>query len=275
MDKSKIRLIASDLDGTLLDEKKHVSTRNLDALRRAAEKGILFVPATGRIWRALPQEILELPFLRYAITVNGAGVVDCVTDEVLYRAEISREDAIEICQYLRQFHTYFDCYLDGKGFVEQYYYDRVDTYCQENFRELVRRTRKPVPDLIEFLKTQGGVQKLQLYFADADLRRKVWDGICERYPQMAVTTAVSNNIEINAKDGNKGQALRALCDYLGIDMSQVAVFGDGTNDVTMLQAAGVSVAMGNACQEAKAAAKYVTRTNEEDGVAAFLETYLL
>lgn len=270
-----IRLIAADLDGTLLDEKKNVSKRNLDALHRAAQKGILFVPATGRIWTALPQPILDLPFLKYAITVNGAGVADCVEDRILYKAEIPNERAIQLCEYMRQVGTHYDCYMDGRGYMDQYYYDRIDEFCRENFRDLVRRTRKPVPDLVEFLKTQGDVQKVQMFFNDMELREHIMKDLPEKFPDMAVTTSVVNNIEVNAADGNKGNALCILCTHLGIDMSQVAAFGDGINDITMLEAAGVSVAMGNAGEEVKQAARYVTLTNEEDGVADFLEKYVL
>lgn len=273
--KLDVRLIAADLDGTLLNEKKEVSERNLKALYRAAERGILFVPATGRIWRGLPQTLLELPFLQYAIAVNGAGVVDCKKDETLHRAEICREDAVRIAEYMRGFGTYYDCYLDGKGYVEQAYYDRIDAFIRENFRPFVRSSRETVPDLPEFLKKQNGVQKLQMNFADLELRARVMEELPQKFPQVTVTTAVDNNIEVNAADGNKGDALHWLCRYLDIDLSQVAAFGDGTNDITMLQAAGVSVAMGNALPQVKAAARFETLTNEEDGVAVFLENYVL
>lgn len=273
--KLDIRLIAADLDGTLLNEKKEVSERNLNALYRAAERGILFVPATGRIWRGLPQALLELPFLQYAIAVNGAGVVDCKKDETLHRAEISREESVRIAEYMRSFDTYYDCYLDGKGCVEQAYYDRIDEFIRENFRAFVRSSRETVSDLVEFLKTQNGVQKLQMNFADMELRARVMEELPQKFPQVAVTTAVVNNIEVNAADGNKGDALRWLCQHLDIDLSQVAAFGDGTNDITMLQTAGVSVAMSNALPEVKAVARFETLTNEEDGVAVFLEHYVL
>lgn len=273
--KLDVRLIAADLDGTLLNEKKEVSERNLMALHRAAERGILFVPATGRIWRGLPQALLDLPFLKYVIAVNGAGVVDCEKDVTLHRAEISREDSVRLAEYMRGIGTYFDCYLNGKGCVEQHYYDRIDEFIRKNFRAFVRSSRETVPDLVEYLKTQNGVQKLQMNFADMELRRRIMQELPEKFPGVTVTTAVVNNIEVNAADGNKGCALEWLCRHLNIDLSQVAAFGDGTNDITMLQKAGVSVAMGNALEEVKAVSRYVTLTNEEDGVAAFLEEYVL
>ena len=274
-DKLDVRLIASDLDGTLLNEKKEISQRNLQAICKAAEKGILFVPATGRIWRGLPQAILDLPFLKYAITVNGAGVVDCQRDEVIYRAEFSCQEAVRVAEYMRQVGTYYDCYLSGCGYVEQSYYDRIDTFCWENIRPFMRKTRQIVPDLVEHLRVHEGAQKLQMQFADMDLRQQIMEDVRRVFPEMAVTTSLPNNIELNVAGGNKGSALQVLCQYLNIDMSQVVTFGDGTNDITMLQQAGIGVAMANALPEVKAAARYETLTNEEDGVAVFLERYVL
>ncbi len=274
-EKLDIRLIATDLDGTLFDEEKRVSERNMHALQRAMERGILLVPATGRIWQGLPECLLELPDLRYAITVNGAGVVDCVEDKTIYRADITTEEAVCLAEYMCQVGTYYDCYLDGWGYVERQYYDRISEFCLPNFHEFIRRSRRMVPDMIEFLKTQGGVQKMQMNFADMELRTKILTEMPKMFPGFAITTSVPNNIEINAAKGNKGDALAALCQYLDIPLSQVVAFGDGSNDITMLRTAGVGVAMENATEEVKAAAKYVTLTNEEDGVADFLEKYVL
>lgn len=271
----KVRLIATDLDGTLLDDKKQVSARNREALRRASAKGILYVPATGRIFDAIPEPIRDFPFLRYAITVNGSGVYDRRQRKMLFRAEIPREQAADMCRFMRQYETLYDCYIDGRGYMEQRYYEQIDLYFSEVVRPLVRETRTQVQDLAECIRERGDVQKMQMLFRDMDLRARVLRELPEAFPNTLSTSSVSNNIEINIREANKGDALTRLCGYLGIDMSETLVFGDGGNDVTMLRAAGTGVAMGNACEEARAAADRFTLTNEEDGVADFLEKYVL
>lgn len=268
-------MIAADLDGTLLDEQKQVSARNRAALQRAAEEGILFVPATGRIFSAIPEPVAELAFVRYAITVNGSGVYDRVEGKMLFEAKIPREEAIRLCRFIRGYGTMFDCYLEGHGYMERYYYDRIDEYCIEVLRPMVRATRTPVEDLPDFIREHGDVQKVQMFFLDMELRARAFRELAEAFPDMLATSSIENNIEVNIREANKGYALTRLCERLGIDMAETVAFGDGGNDVTLLEAAGTGVAMGNACEEAKAAADAVTLSNAEDGIAEYLERYVL
>lgn len=270
-----IRLIASDLDGTLLDDRKNISERTWKAIDSAVKKGILFVPVTGRIPDALPEKLRTPPIGRYAITVNGAGVWDLAENKVIHRAEIPKERAIAIAHFMRRYGTMYDCYAGGRGYMEEYYYDQIGTYCLEAYRPMIRETRTPVKDLIEFLESGGDVQKMQMFFIDLDLRIRAMRELQEEFPDTAVTSSISNNIEVNIKEANKGQALQVLCGHLGIDMENVLAFGDGGNDVTLLRAAGTGVAMANGCREAKEAAGQVTESNEDDGVAVFLEKYVL
>lgn len=275
MERKKIRLIAADLDGTLLNDRKQVSERNLQVITRAASQGILFVPSTGRIFHALPDQIKALPFLRYCITVNGGGVYDRQTDQMIFQAEIPEQEAQEIFSFIRSYDTMYDCYQNGQGYISQYYYNQIDTYCLPEFRSMVRATRKAVPNLEEFLQGRGSIQKLQMFFCDLEKRERALRELPGRFPNTSVTSSVRNNIEVNIAEANKGNALRVLCRHLDLDLSEVVAFGDGTNDMTMIQAAGIGVAMGNAVPELKEKADYVTACNEEDGVAVFLEQYVL
>ena len=148
-----IRLIAFDLDGTLLNSDKVLTPRNREALERAAEKGILIVPTTGRLFKGIPSEIREFPFLRYAVTINGAAVFDTETGDNLYRAEIPPEKAIEIMTYLDQFPVIYDCYKDNTGWMTQSMWDQAEIFAPNAYYvHSIRTNRKPVPELKEFLR---------------------------------------------------------------------------------------------------------------------------
>ena len=115
--------------------------------------------------------------------------------------------------------------------------------------------RTPVDDLKAFLRQLGGdAQKVQFFTKNQELRLNLLKELPRRWPDIAVTTSVPTNVELNILRANKGEALKQLTDYLGLSMEQVMAVGDGMNDLTMLRMAGVGVAMGNACPEAMAAA---------------------
>lgn len=275
MKKADIRLIAADLDGTLLNEQKQLGKRTWRALQRAAEKGILFVPSTGRILDAIPEQIMKLPSVDYAILVNGACLWDCKRQCAVYREEIPKDRAMELAKTMKTYGTMYDGYIGGCGYMAQDYYDQIDIYCPEALRTMIRATRRPVKSLESVISMLGDVQKMQMFFVDMELRKEAWEMIRETYPDMTVTTSVYNNLEVNAGNVTKGRALEKLCSHLNIELSQVLAFGDGCNDITMLKAAGTGVAMENGAEVLKKAADAVTATNDKEGVADFLEKYVL
>lgn len=271
-----IRLIAFDLDETLLNAEKILTARNRTALERAADKGILIVPTTGRLLKGIPAEIRDFPFLRYAVTINGAAVFDVTTGENLYSAEIPLDDAIEIMSYLDQFPIIYDCYQDNTGWMTRTMWEQAEVFAPNAYYvRSIRTNRAPVPDLKEFLKERGSsVQKIQLFALDPVLRTTLLQEIPRRFANLAVSSSVTRNVEINHKDANKGAALLALASHLGLDRSQVMAFGDGLNDVSMIRAAGIGVAMQNAVAEVKAAADLITGSCEDSGVAQTIEKIL-
>ena len=273
---NQIRLIAFDLDGTLLNAAKILTPRNKAALERAAAEGILIVPTTGRLFDAIPDEIRHFPFLRYAITINGAAVFDTGTGGNIYRAEIPLDQAIEIMTYLDRYPIIYDCYKDNAGWMTRSMWDQAEVFAPNAYYvSSIRTRRKPVPELKEFLRQQGGsVQKIQLFSTDPALRTALLKELPVRFSHLAVSSSVERNVEINHEDANKGAALLALASRLGLDRSQVMAFGDGLNDISMIREAGTGVAMQNAVDEVKAAADLITGSCEESGVADVIEQIL-
>ena len=274
---SDIRIIALDLDGTLLNSRKELTPGCRAALDRAAAAGIEIVPTTGRYFGGMPEVIRALPYLHYAITVNGAQVYDIRRDAVVYRAELPCAQAVAIMQAFDDESIDYDCYMDNQGWITRSVWERAAEFGpDEHYFHMVRTLRKPVDDLKRFVLERGGsVQKVQAFTWDMPLRRRMLDTLAERFESIAISSSVVNNIEVNHADANKGAALLRLAEYLGLDRSQTAAFGDGLNDVSMIADAGIGIAMANACQEVAACADRVTAGCDEDGVAAGIETWCL
>ena len=270
MNNRNIGIIALDLDGTLLDSDKNLSAVNLAALQRAADAGIHIVPTTGRFFGAMPERIRQLPFLRYAITINGACVEDVKTGEVIYSAELPWQQAVELMEVMDTLPVIYDCFQDNCAWMTEKQKELIDeTAPNEHYRKMLHELRQPVPELKAFLKERKkGVQKVQFFTNDLELRAKLLQELPQRFEGLAVSSSVSNNLEINQTHATKGEALAALARHLSLPEDATLSFGDGLNDISMLRSAGVGVAMANAAPECKEAADWVTLSNDENGVAA-------
>ena len=231
-----IKLIALDLDGTLLNSDKKLSRENGEALRAASEKGIEIVPATGRFYGGMPDFIRALPYVHYAITINGAEVLDVANNAPVYRAEITPDDAVKMMEYLDRLPVIYDCYMDGWGWMTASMQEKAAEFAPtpHNLKMLLE-LRNPVPELKAHLRETGrDVQKVQAFFHDLRFRTRVIEDLRVLFPDAAFTTSISNNMEINHKDAQKGKALAGLAAYLGIDVSETAAFGDDMNDLSMI-----------------------------------------
>ena len=272
----QIKLIALDLDGTLLNSNKELTPRPYRALEKAAEMGIEVVPTTGRLVGALPEVIRKLPFLRYVISVNGAQVVDLHTQQTLYNAEIPMERALQVMRRMDDLPVIYDCYMDGRGWMTAHMYDRAEEFaCNQHVLDLIRKMRAPVPELKAFVTEQGrSVQKMQMFFHTRQERLDAMPGLTQELDDLILTSSYENNIEINSADATKGKALRYLCQHLGFGSENAISFGDGTNDLSMLEEAGIGVAMENAEDVVKDCADYITASCDEDGVALAIEKFI-
>ena len=162
-----IKIIALDLDGTLLDSEKRLSGVNRAALARAAERGVLIVPTTGRFFGMMPPAVRDLPFVRYAITINGAQVYDRETDTAIVRDEIPLDRALGVMEVLDRYDVIYDCYRQNWGWMTAALQEKAADYAtNEHYLKMVREFRKPVPELKAHLREtadQGDVQKVMLF----------------------------------------------------------------------------------------------------------------
>ena len=268
----EIKLIALDLDGTLLTTDKRLTAENEAALRAAAEAGIEIVPTTGRFYMAMPESVRSLPFIHYTINANGALVYDVRRGEAVARTEMPWQRAVEIMTVFDRYPVLYDCYQYDRGWISRSMQEICEPYALNwAMLQMFQKERVPVPDLKAHLAETGhSVQKVMGFFLDPELRTRLRDELTGRFPDLAVTSSVSNNLEFNAAGATKGRGIEVLAKHLGLNMSQTMAFGDDVNDVSMLKAAGIGVAMGNASEEAKASADEITLSCDESGVAAAL-----
>ena len=279
---NRIGIVALDLDGTLLDSRKRLSAANRAALTRAAEEGVQIVPTTGRFFGMMPEAVRSLPFVRYAITINGAEVYDRVEDRIVVREEMPLDEALGVMQILDGFDVIYDCYRNSWGWMSAGMQSKAEAYAtDEHYLKMVREFRRPVPDLKAHLRetaAEGDVQKIMLFSRnDIDpepVLSEISRAVAARFPDIRITASTRNNIELNIETAHKGRALERLAEHLGMTLGNCMSFGDGMNDLTMIQAAGVGVAMANAVDAVKRAAKVVTASNDEDGVAKALSSLL-
>ena len=151
--------------------------------------------------------------------------------------------------------------------MPEFYNDIYKYVSSEGLAELLRRTRDSVPDNIAYLKERGqDADKINMFFCDMDARKRMREEL-SKIPGILVSSSIPNNLEINAEGADKGGALIRLAARLGIDREATMSFGDGENDLSMIRMAGIGVAMENGEESVKAAADYITKTNNEAGVA--------
>lgn len=274
--KQEIKLIALDLDGTLLTNQKTITQRTKQVLSQAIKQGVIVMPATGRGLKAIPEEVGEIEGISYALTVNGAAVVEYKTGKVLYSDYLDYKTALEALDYGFTFDALPDIYIGGHAYSQKERLNNVEHYMGSlTQKEMIVKSRIPVDDLREFVKShQEKIEKVNVIFHDMSEREKAYE-YWKKNENLTVTCSMDNNLELNSKTATKGKALLAFAKTLGISPEEIMVCGDSNNDFEMIQMAGLGVAMGNAIEEIKQVANFITKTNEEDGVAYAVEQFVL
>ena len=163
---------------------------------------------------------------------------------------------------------------DGQGYTTEANRAAAVRFVPDNLRAYVLNTRKTLPDLRAFITQQErGLEKLTIFFVDDAERQKAWAAV--EALGVNVVSSLPLNMEINAAGVDKGTGLMALAELLKLPVSSLMAMGDGGNDIGMIRAAGLGVAMGNAFPDVKAAANHITASNNEDGAALAIETFVL
>ena len=266
MDTQKLRLIAFDMDNTVLADGAEITPRLQRILLRAMESGIHVIPCTGRGRRQMPRSLEALPFC-YTITSNGSLVRDERENRVIDRTLVDWQVTADILHELEIFGVFFCVHVDqvvyfqsdDEQYIRNKYHipDYMEVALTDSAEGLVRRRRE-------------GAEKIFLRTDDEPLRQEIRRRILAKYPVFCSSSS-AHNLEFGVLGSSKGTSLRWLCARLGVDGSEVMAFGDGENDKEMLTFAGRGLAVANAQPACKAAADEVIGSCAEDGVAVYLE----
>lgn len=271
-----VKLIALDLDGTTLNKQRVISENNRNALNAAAEKGVNIVIATGRPFSALPKDVFEIPAVRYVLTSNGAVITDLQEDRIFYENCLSVKAVEAAVEMLRQYDYVVECFVNGAAYIEKEYYEHIKAG-HKSYRHsaYILETRNPIENVYDFiLEHKEHIENLNVNFEDLSEKPVMWEKF-KTLPEATITSSFQHNIEIGGATTSKAAALREMGQLLGITTDEMMAVGDSPNDIAMLLECGLPVAVGNAEDEVKAVAKYIARTNDEDGVADAVEKFVL
>ena len=276
-----IKLVALDLDGTLFDNSSHISERNLTAIRSITDKGIHVVISTGRPFEGIPFDQIKGTGINYAITANGSGIYEISTGKCLYENAMDEELVTPILNFLLKRDIHMDAFIGGKGYTPVQCVETAQKLTvPSSIKNYIITTRTRLDNILQFIhENQLKVQKMTLNFypaADGTLiDRETVRKFLVSNPSITTVCGGYNNLEFTRADANKGVGLRKLAEILGVNPDATMAIGDTENDLAIIEAAGIGVAMGNATDAVKARADYVTTTNTKDGVAAAIEHFIL
>ena len=276
-----IKLVALDLDGTLFDNSSRISKRNLTAIRSITDKGIHVVISTGRPFEGIPFDQIKGTGINYAITANGSGIYEISTGKCLYENAMDEELDTPILNFLLTRDIHMDAFIGGKGYTPIQCVETAQKLTvPSSIKNYIITTRTRLDNILQFIhENQLKVQKMTLNFypaADGTLiDRETVRKFLVSNPSITTVCGGYNNLEFTRADANKGVGLRKLAEILGVNPDATMAIGDTENDLAIIEAAGIGVAMGNATDAVKARADYVTTTNTKDGVAAAIEHFIL
>lgn len=270
-----IKLIAMDLDGTALrEDRESFSPRLLAALEAANRCGVAIAPVTGRQYEFLPRVLKEHPrWENLVVLCNGAQIRRLADGEILFRVDIEETAQRALLRLAEEFDLAIEFSVDSRLYLTRHSLQLQLPRPELGFhRDVILKNYGCV---VEDLAPLCGktVEKVNLPYIPAILREQV----VARLKQIRISAvwASGSSMEITHPDAVKGNGVQALCRSMGIPMESVMALGDSGNDETMLRQAGLGIAMGNAPDEIKACADWVSESNKNDGAAIAIEKFVL
>ncbi|EJO5348076.1 sugar-phosphatase [Clostridium botulinum] len=264
------KLIALDMDGTLLNNKKTISKQNKEAIKAAKSKGSKVVLATGRPLKGIEKYLKELDLINdgdYAIAFNGALVQETKTGKILHENSMTKDDLKILYKLSKELNV--DIHFLT---IDGCYTPKFNMYSE------IEVTLNNIPlNIIDFNNIPEDLKIIKIMFVGS--QEKITE-IIELVPEHLqqkynVVRSAPIFLEFLNKNTSKGYGIETLCNVLNIDKKNIICAGDAENDIHMIEYAGLGVAMGNAYPKVKKVAKYITKTNEDNGVAHVINKFIL
>lgn len=278
--KKIIRLVALDMDGTLFNNQSQISEENQKAIRSATAQDVTVAISTGRPYIGLPVPLLAELGIRYAITSGGAAIYRLPERKCIYQCCMEPELICPIIEELQKMDIHMDAFIDGNGYSRHSCRPGIDRLAMpESIRRYIRETRTFTDDLAAYIRDNHlCVEKMTLNFyplPDGTFRDcEEVKALLASHPEISFLSGGYHNLEFTRTGTTKGTGLRFLCKYLGISLEETMACGDTQNDIDILNTAAIGVAMENASDEVKKNADFITRSNEADGVAYAIRTFI-
>lgn len=270
----KYKIVASDLDGTLLNNESKISRENLCAINELLARDVQFVPSSGRTLSEMPAEIVANSAIRYIIYSNGAVVFDRQTGKRSLTC-IPNSMVQKILDMLNTYETHITIRHNGESVVDSafqsdYHYDYYNV-C-ESHCAAVREFANFVDNFEKYSYSVDNAEVISAFFHSYD-DKMICKNYFEKNCNMRVVEASEYNLEIMNINAGKGNALHCLADMIGIDYADTISIGDSDNDESITKAAGLGLAVSNACDSLKEIADEIICSNEEHAVAYVLSRY--
>lgn len=270
------KMVAVDMDGTLLKDNKEVSERNKEAIKHACEAGVKIVVCTGRIFTSAKAYAKMIGSVAPIIASNGAYIREKDKDVPVYEKTLDKEDLIKIVKRSKALGFFPHIYTTNTIYAEKLIFSSKNyATWNESLAEKDRVIIEIVENLEEhILESRHNYIKAVVMCDDIEKLKALRQEILEE-TKVEIMSSVPNNIEITAYGTSKGEGVKILADFYKISLDEVICIGDNENDISMIQYAGLGVAMANAPEDIKALADYIADTNENDGVAKVIENFIL
>lgn len=268
------KIISSDLDGTLLDKNMKVSDENRTAVKQYADKGGMFVPNSGRSFYEMSEEVRDLDGVRFVICSDGAAIYDKQTGERIGIC-MNRDESAQVLDILSEYETFLAVHYDGNAYLDANRFDR-ETLDYHNvnryFREHFEATNRRAENFDALCRDMEEIEMVCAFFHSREEMEACRARLMET--GVIVAASASYNMEIFSARAGKGNALLRLAEHLGVPREETLAMGDSDNDASMIKAAGLGLAMGNANESVKAIADAVICRNDEHVVPYLLKHYI-